>query len=71
MTGTPVSKPTLIKPLQVDSEMYSKCIVEPLIKTPMAMIASKGEVNEEEEVGVEDEGVMESRRDVADMRSAA
>ena len=42
MTGTPVSSPTRIKPCETASQMYSKCMVEPLMRTPMAMTASKG-----------------------------
>lgn len=44
MTGIPVSRDTRIKPLETLSDMYSKCIVSPLISTPIAMMASKGPV---------------------------
>lgn len=42
MTGMPRSRPTRIRPCDTASEMYSKCIVSPLISTPIAMMASKG-----------------------------
>jgi hypothetical protein len=44
MTGVPVSNWTLIKPCETVSQMYSKCIVDPFNKHPMAMTASKAEV---------------------------
>jgi len=34
-----------MSPWLTASEMYSKCIVSPLISTPMAIIASKGELD--------------------------
>ncbi|OBZ65766.1 hypothetical protein A0H81_14336 [Grifola frondosa] len=42
MTGTPVSNWTLMSACDTLSEMYSKCIVEPLMSTPIAMTASNG-----------------------------
>ena len=42
MTGVPESSWTRIRPCETASQMYSKCIVEPLISTPIAMTASKG-----------------------------
>ena len=65
MTGTPQSSWTRMRAWETVSEMYSKCIVSPFIKTPMAITASKGwdgivvtttgggfvAVAEEEEVG--------------------
>jgi hypothetical protein len=42
MTGTPVSSWTRMRPWETASEMYSKCIVSPLISTPIAITASKG-----------------------------
>mmetsp|Transcript_21035 Transcript_21035/g.58523 ORF Transcript_21035/g.58523 Transcript_21035/m.58523 type:complete len:212 (+) Transcript_21035:268-903(+) len=38
--GVEVCSPTLISPLAVASEMYSKCMVSPLIKTPAVTMAS-------------------------------
>ena len=81
MTGTPVSSPMRIKPEQQLSEMYSKCIVEPLISTPIAITASNAEVffgleddeeeEEEEGLGVAVPLAGPSRREVAEMRSLA
>jgi len=34
-----------MSPWLTASEMYSKCIVSPLINTPIAIIASKGELD--------------------------
>lgn len=42
MTGTPVSNWTRMSPWDTASAMYSKCMVSPLIRTPTAMMASKG-----------------------------
>ena len=42
MTGTPVSSCTRISACDTLSQMYSKCMVEPLMRTPMAMTTSKG-----------------------------
>lgn len=42
ITGTPKSNCTLIRPRETVSAMCSKCMVSPLIKTPIAMIESKG-----------------------------
>ena len=42
MTGTPASSWTRMSPWLTASAIYSKCIVAPLMRTPMAMIASKG-----------------------------
>lgn len=42
MTGVPESSWTRMRPCETASQMYSKCIVEPLIRTPMEMTASKG-----------------------------
>lgn len=45
ITGTPVSSWTFIRPWDTASEMYSKCMVSPLMRTPMAMTASNAEVD--------------------------
>lgn len=42
MTGTPVSSCTRISACDTLSQMYSKCMVEPLMRTPMAITASNG-----------------------------
>src|SRR5258706_16076873 len=44
ITGTPVSICVFIRACVTESHMYSKCMVEPLISTPMAITASKGPV---------------------------
>ena len=43
-TGVPVSVWTFISPCETASEMYSKCIVEPLMSTPIAIRTSYGRV---------------------------
>ena len=55
-----------MSPCDTASEMYSKCIVSPLMSTPMAMTASKGC---EDVAGVED--VSAARSDAEPSRSAA
>lgn len=42
MTGVPVSSCTRINPCETASQMYSKCIVEPLMRHPIVMTASNG-----------------------------
>ena len=42
MTGTPLSIWSFISACETASHMYSKCMVEPLMRTPIAMTASKG-----------------------------
>ena len=42
ITGTPESSCTFMSPCETLSQMYSKCIVEPLISTPIAITASNG-----------------------------
>jgi hypothetical protein len=42
MTGTPVSSCTRMSACETLSLMYSKCIVSPLMSTPIAITASKG-----------------------------
>lgn len=42
MTGTDRSSWARMRPCETASAMYSKCMVSPLIRTPMAMMASKG-----------------------------
>ena len=42
MTGTPVSSWVRMRPWETASEMYSKYIAWPLIRTPIAITASKG-----------------------------
>lgn len=55
-TGTPESSCTRIKPWEVASAMYSKCIVSPLMSTPMAIMASKGAADAFAAVGAESAG---------------
>ena len=43
-TGVPVSVWTFISPCETASEMYSKCIVDPLMSTPIAIKTSYGRV---------------------------
>ena len=56
-----------------ESEMYSKCMVEPLMSTPMAIMASKGAVDapadffEDASVSLRS-AVLEERRSVAEDR---
>lgn len=42
ITGTPVSRPTRMRAWLTLSQIYSKCMVLPLSKVPIGMIASKG-----------------------------
>lgn len=53
--------------------MYSKCCVEPLMRTPTAIAAAKGPLSgeEEEEAAAGAEVVGESRREEAPIRSEA
>lgn len=44
-TGVPVWSWTFIKPCDTASQMYSKCMVDPLIRHPIAMTASNGAVD--------------------------
>lgn len=46
MRGIPVSSCTRMSPVDTASAMYSKCMVSPFMRTPMAMMASKGAVEE-------------------------
>lgn len=62
MTGTPVSRETRINPSETLPAMYSKCIVSPLINTPMAMMASNGPVEEEETEGRDAKSAVELPR---------
>lgn len=74
-TGTPVSSWTRINPCETDSEMYSKCCVEPLIKTPIAIAAEKGPLSGvvpvAVAVAVAVAGEVGSRREDVPMRSEA
>lgn len=63
MTGVPVSSWTFIRPCVTASQMYSKCIVEPLIKQPIAIAEVKGPVDAPE-AGV---GVMEAPPETASL----
>jgi hypothetical protein len=45
MTGVPVSNWTLIKPCETVSQMYSKCIVDPFSKHPIAITAENAAVD--------------------------
>lgn len=55
-----------MRPWETASAMYSKCIVEPFISTPIAMMASKGaRVVVEARVGVASAVATSSRRCVA------
>jgi hypothetical protein len=45
MTGVPVSSWTRIKPVETASQMYSKCMVDPFSKHPIAMTASNAWVD--------------------------
>ena len=42
ITGMPNSKFNFINWCVVESQIYSKCMVEPLIKTPIGIMASNG-----------------------------
>lgn len=42
MTGTPESICSRMSACDTESQMYSKCIVDPLMSTPMAITASNG-----------------------------
>lgn len=45
MTGTLPSSCSLMSPWLTASDMYSKCMVSPLMSTPIAMMASNGAVD--------------------------
>lgn len=64
MTGTLVSRPTRMRAWLTDSQMYSKCMVLPLSKTPMGMMASNG-LRAAGAAEDEDAGAGESKREVA------
>lgn len=69
MTGTLVSRPMRMRPWQHDSEMYSKCIVDPLIRTPTPMTASNGFLDAVDDDALSPSGSSDSSED-APIRSS-